>query len=308
MNPSQKQAPPVVHKQAPSVVLNDQPLINTQLKILTLGQAQVLVDGQPANWHSDSARALFFYLLAHQNGKSREEIIDALWNCEPNAASNNRFRVTVCRLRNALGWREAITELHSRYQLDQMVLEASDTHEFYVLLARAEHTSNSALKLEFYQHAFVVYAGDYLPLETSSWVLKIRHEHNAAFARAKIAVALLHCDQGLCQASVGVLTMALNHDPLLGENHHQKLMSCLSVVEGKFTAIEHYRRFVGFLVHDLKDTPMPETIVLAARIKNGERICLRALQQAGLPVKFQNPFIADFQVQPLPMLERRVLS
>jgi two-component SAPR family response regulator len=308
MNPSPKPAPSAVPKPALPAVLNDQHSINSHLKILTLGQAQVLVDGQPAKWHSDSARALFFYLLAFPNGKSREEIIDAIWESQPSAATNNRFRVTMCRLRSALGWRESIVESHSRYQLDQVVLESSDTHEFYVLLDRAEHASTPALRLEGYEQAFVVYAGDYLPFETSSWVLKLRNEHNAAFARAKIAVSLLHCHQGLCQASVGVLVTALSNDPFLGENHHQKLISCLSVVEGKFAAIEHYRRFVAFLDTDLKDTPMPETIVLAARVKTGERICVRALHQAGLPVKLQNLFIPDFHCQNLPMLEQRVLS
>jgi two-component SAPR family response regulator len=303
MNPSQKQAPPAVHKQAPPEIL-----IDRHLKILTLGQGEVLVHGQPAKWHSDSARALFFYLLSHPDGKSREEIIDAIWNSSPSAAINNRFRVTMCRLRNALGWRESIAESHSRYQLDPAVLEASDSHEFYVLIDQAQHERNWALRLEGYEQAFVLYVGDYLPFETSTWVLKIRNEHNAAFARAKIAVSLLHCNQGLCQSSVGVLVSALDHDPFLGENHHQKLMSCLSVVEGKFAAIEHYRRFLAFLNSDIKDTPMPETVVLAARIKGGERICLRALHQANLPIKLQNPFVPDFHIQPLPMLEQRVLS
>ncbi len=295
MNPSQKPTPMEI-------------LIDRHLKILTLGQSEVLVRGEPAKWHSDSARALFFYLLSHPNGKSREEIIDAIWDSQPSAATNNRFRVTMCRLRSALGWRESIAESHSRYQLDQTVLEASDTHEFYGLLAQAERASNPALRLECYQQAFVLYGGDYLPSESSSWVLKIRNEHNAAFARAKVAVSLLHCHQGLCQSSVGVLATALNNDPLLGENHHQKLMSCLSVVEGKFAAIEHYRRFVAFLTTDLKDTPMPETTVLAARIKTGERICLRAIHQSKPFKPLLNPFIPDFHCHNLPMLEQRVLS
>ncbi len=294
MNPSQKLTPAT--------------LIDRYMKILTLGQAQVLVHGQPVRWHSDSARALFFYLLSHPNGKSREEIIDAIWNSEPSVATNNRFRVTMCRLRNALGWRESIAESHSRYQLGQVVLEASDTHKFHVLLVRAEHANTPALKLEGYQQALALYIGDYLPLEISSWVLKIRNEHNAAFAQAKIAVALLHCNQGMCQTSVEVLATALKNDPLLGENHHQKLMSCLSVVEGKFAAIEHYRRFVAFLDTEIKDTPMSETIVLAERIKSGERICLRAVHQVSLPLKLQNPFIPDFHCHNLTMLEQPIPS
>jgi two-component SAPR family response regulator len=295
MNPSTKQSTPAN-------------FIWRHLKVITLGQAQVLVHGQPAKWHSDSARALFFYLLSNPNGKSHEEVIDVLWNTEPNAASSNRFRVTVHRLRKALDWREAIFESHNRYQLDQMVLQAVDTHEFYVLLAQAEDAGNPKLRLEFYQQALALYAGDYLPHETAPWVLKLRNEHSAAYARAKVAVSLLNCKQGLCGASVGSLRTALQSDPFLGENHHQKLMSCLSVVEGKFGAIEYYRRFVAFLKNDLEDTPMPETIVLAERIKAGERICLRALHLANTPVSLHNPFVPDFHIQSLPMFEQRVLS
>ena len=54
-------------------------------------------------------------------------------------------------------------------------------------------------------------------------------------------------------------------------------MTCLSVVEGKYAAIEHYRRFLGFLREELEDTPMSETRDLAERIKGGESICNRKL-------------------------------
>jgi two-component SAPR family response regulator len=247
------------------------------LKIQTLGQSQVLVNGEIAQWHSDSAENMFYYLLSHPNGKSRTEIIDALWNSEPSTASSNRFRVTTHRVRHALGWYEALLEKNNRYQLDQTVLEASDTHTFYDLLMQAERANNPSLKLEYYQKALVIYTGDYLPSETATWVLKTRNEHNAALARAKIAVSQLQCNLGQCRTSVTTLAKALQNDPFLGENHHQKLMSCLSVVEDKFVAIEHYRHFLAFLKNDLNDSPMPETIVLAERIKDGERICLRAL-------------------------------
>ena len=253
------------------------------LKIQTLGQTEVLIHGQIAKWHSGSAHALFYYLLSHPNGKSREEIIDTLWNTEPTAALSNRFRVTIHRIRNALGWFEALLEKHSRYQLDHRVLEACDTHKFNLMLRQAEHASNPAIKLEYYQQALALYTGDYLPFETASWVLKTRNEHNAAFNHAKIAVSQLHCNLGQCRTSVTTLGVALQNDPFLSENHHQKLMSCLSVVEDKFVAIEHYRHFLAFLKNDLNDSPMPETIVIAERIKGGERICLRALQQANTP-------------------------
>ena len=101
--------------------------------------------------------------------------------------------------------------------------------------------------------------------------------------RAEIELSLLHRQRGDCQASVAALARALRRDPFIGENHHQKLMSCLSVVESKYAAIEHYRRFLAFLRDELDDTPMPETMLLAQRIKAGEEVCSHAVSRLEPP-------------------------
>ena len=101
--------------------------------------------------------------------------------------------------------------------------------------------------------------------------------------RAEIELSLLHRQRGDCQSSVAALARALRRDPFIGENHHQKLMSCLSVVENKYVAIEHYRRFLAFLRDELDDTPMPETMLLAQRIKAGEEVCSHAVSRLEPP-------------------------
>jgi len=60
-------------------------------------------------------------------------------------------------------------------------------------------------------------------------------------------------------------------------------MTCLTVTDDRYAATEHYRRFVRFLREELGDTPMPETVALAARIKCGEQICERRPGQHGPP-------------------------
>jgi DNA-binding SARP family transcriptional activator len=249
------------------------------LKIRTLGQADVLVDGSPAHWHSESARTLFFYLLSHPKGKGRQEIIETLWETNLNPASANRLRVVVHRLRAALGARAAIIQQYSHYGLSQPVLEASDTHEFQAAFAIAEHTSSPEIRLAGYQHSLGLYQGDYLPQETADWVREVRAEHCAMAVRAEIELSLLYRQRGDCQASVAAMERALRRDPFIGENHHQKLMACLSVVESKHAAIGHYRRFLMFLRDELEDTPMPETIMLAQRIKAGEQVCIHSITQ-----------------------------
>jgi two-component SAPR family response regulator len=253
------------------------------LKIHTLGQADVLVDGIPARWRSESARTLFFHLLSHPEGKTRQEIIETLWDTNSDSTSENRFRVVVYRLRVALGSNETVVQNHCHYRLDQDVPRASDAHQFQSAFARAEHAPTPETRLTGFQHSLGLYRGDYLPRETADWAREVRSKHRAMVVRAEIELSLLHRGRGDCQASVAALARALRRDPFIGENHHQKLMACLSVVETKCAAIEHSRRFLAFLHDGLDDTPMPETVLLAQRIKAGEEVCSHALSRLEPP-------------------------
>jgi two-component SAPR family response regulator len=245
------------------------------LQIRSLGRAEVTVNGKPADWHAESARDLFFYLLSYPEGRSREDILFTLWDATKDAASSNRFRVTMHRVRQALQNPHAIIEEYGRYRLAPDVLRASDIQELYLALERAEHAQTQEDRLSAYQHVLAVYGGDYLPDQRADWATQARDEHRNAYVRAAIELSLLHCDAHSCESAVGALSRALRADPFIGENYHQKLMTCLSVVEGKYAAIEHYRRFLKFLRDELEDTPMPETLDLAEVIKMGEQICRR---------------------------------
>ncbi len=247
----------------------------TTIHVRTLGRAEVLVDGQAAAWHAQAAQELFFYLLSHPEGSSKDEILEQLWGLEVDPSSNNRFRVTVHRVRSALNRPDALIEEYGRYRLSSEVLAATDVHQLYTELENAHHSADTTTRLEHYQRALKTYSGDYLPGEHADWVREAREEHRAAYVRAALEVSLLHCDHGSCESAVGAMVRALRADPYIGENYHQKLMTCLSVVEGKYAAIEHYRRFLKFLRDELEDTPMPETEDLASRIKTGEVICKR---------------------------------
>ncbi len=245
------------------------------LEIATLGGYHVLVNNHTAQFKSKTAEELFFYLLAHPNGKQKEEILEQLWQTEPNKESNNRFRVTVHRIRQALGHNTALLEKNNRYCLNATVLAATDLHQLYQTLEEADHAPNKELRLQAFGRVVALYQGDFLPNITATWANELREQLRGVYVRANLEISLLHCGTGACAKAVSALGIALHLDPYIGENHHQKLMTCLSVVEDKYVAIEHYRRFIHFLQVELEDSPMPETLELAERIKSGEKICSR---------------------------------
>lgn len=242
----------------------------TKLQVRTFGPPEVMLGNQPVQWRSESARQLFFYLLTHPLGQSRDHITEALWDASPDANTNNRFRVTVHRIRLALGWPEAVIEEYGRYRLALEVLQASDVAAFIGLLEMAQHQGDVQTRLESYQQAIALYQGEYLLGHEGDWVWDVRDQLRARYVQTTLEVARLHWDSANLAASVEAQIQALKTDPFLGEQHHQRLMGCLWLTQGKYAAIEYYRRFVNFLQQELGDSPMTETIQLAQRIKRGD--------------------------------------
>ncbi|GIW26012.1 MAG: hypothetical protein KatS3mg069_2279 [Meiothermus sp.] len=240
------------------------------LQVRTLGQVEVLVAGRPAVWHAHTAEELFFYLLSYPEGKSKAEILETLWGLDPGPVANNRFRVTLFRLRTALQNPEAVQEDHGRYRLHESVLQSADLYSFYRALSEGYHASSEAMRLESFLKAIALYQGDYLPGFSTNWVMQAREEHKTAYVQALLEVALIHYDRSDWKNTAAYLQQALHKDPYLGEHYHQRLMWCLAAAGDRYGAIEHYRRFVKFLREELGDTPMPETQALAEHIKQNQ--------------------------------------
>lgn len=200
------------------------------------------------------------------------------------------------RARAALGGAHSVVEDGGRYRLADDVVRASDVFRMYEALDEADRGGDARCLAP--NRAIDAYGGDFLPHVRAEWAEAAREEHRAAYTRARLERSLLHCEHLHCDLAVRDLTAALRADPYIGENHHQKLMTCLTVVEDKYAATEHYRRFAKFLHEDLADTPMPETRELAERVKTGEPICVRgaAVVEAHAPTGTHRcPFTSDGQ-------------
>ncbi|GGM19774.1 AfsR/SARP family transcriptional regulator [Deinococcus aerophilus] len=245
-----------------------------ELQIRTFGQTRVLLGDQEVRWSAQSARDLLLYLLSFPEGRTRSQLFADLWEQDVNSTTRNRFRVTLHRLRTSLGLPGAVTEQHGRYRLAPAVWRSSDVYALYAGLNEAEHDAATD-RTGALERAVQTYGGDFLAGEDAEWALNAREEHKSAYVRATLELSLLHCEHQDCGHSVQALVGALQADPYVGEQYHQRLMTCLSVVESKYTAIEHYRRFLKFLRDDVNDLPMADTLALAARVKAGEHICQR---------------------------------
>lgn len=239
----------------------------------SLGQADVLVNGQSVVWPARSAEELMWFLHANPAGKYRHDILAQLWGLDDTPAAANRFRVALHRLRTVLGRPDAVTEQHGRYALHPDLIAASDTHALHEAIRESGHSTTTREREELLRQALSSADGDYLPHLQGDWVELARAQHRAAVVGGYLTLSQLHCAAHECPLAAQALVQAAQHDPLIGEDHHQRLMICLASTRDRFASIEHYRRYRYFLAHEVGDTPMPDTEELAERIKQGQHTC-----------------------------------
>ncbi|MEW6421032.1 MAG: BTAD domain-containing putative transcriptional regulator [Deinococcota bacterium] len=251
------------------------------LYLRTLGDAVVTRNGRPLTWPARSAEELLWYLHAHPDGAYRADILADLWSLEDTPAAANRFRVALHRLRTTLGRPDAVAEVRGRFLLHPDLLAASDTAVLQAGLRAAALARTGAEREAALRQALACVEGEYLPQVRADWVEEARASWRAARVQAHVALASLHCAQRECALASQALRRAVDADPLIGEDHHQRLMTCLAQTRGPFEAVEYYRRYRRYLLQEVGDTPMPDTVRLAERLKAGERLCREAEGGAG---------------------------
>lgn len=282
-----------------------------RLIIKTLGQDQVILDGQPLHWPSRATRDLFSILLLSLKGWTKFDLVGKIWGDEASKEANGNFKVTLHRLRLALDDKSAIIEHEGRYSLSSEYLDCADHVQMQAkfALARAAATRDECLK--WLSEAVAMYGGDYLPDQIHDWAEETRIMLRTLYAHATIELASLHCGAVECYSAIRHLATGLATEPLVGEHHHQTLMTCLCTLGRSDDAIGHYRHYRSFLQHEIGDTPTGATVRLADQIRNleahesrqigGPSGCPRRLLYGHLP-----PIDTSWQPPDLPALAREL--
>src|SRR4029078_7662134 len=112
-----------------------------RLRVLALGPLQVMVGERVVDasaWGSARPRELLVYLLAHPEGRTKEQVGLAFWPEASPGQLRNNFHVTLHRSRQALGGAYWETLNGDRYAVDPALVEECDAAAFErdVLAAR----------------------------------------------------------------------------------------------------------------------------------------------------------------------------
>lgn len=246
-----RQHPVVVPFSPPSIIIR------------ALGKMQVKVNNRlvsSSDWQTQSARDLFFLILAHPEGLNKEEIGLILW---PDASTKDlRFRMknTVYRLRHALGKDVILLEQES-YRFNHALDYEYDVESFLKENAQAQLAREPLQKLAHYREAIKLYKGTYLPENIENWVNAPRLYLQQDYLNIVLQVSEIYLGMSDFDLALEYCQRALEEDNCL-EAAYRLSFRIYSAMGNRAALVRQYQRCVEVLHREVNTDPSPQTTTL----------------------------------------------
>jgi len=238
------------------------------------------VEIRDRDWRSVKARQLLQLLLVERGRMlPRDRIMDMLWpGLEAEAAANN-LRVTLSRLTKAIEPSRPegaptyyIVQQGDTYGFNVESDHAYDAAEFSSAVDQARGALQRGQPEEAREHfrrAIGLYGGTFLPdCLYEDWSVVERERLALLFTEASLALGSMLLAEGQPHEAIGLAWRVLEYDQAQ-EEAYQLLMRAYAELGERSTALRLYNRCVQVLEAELGVEPLPETVELYERIKNG---------------------------------------
>jgi DNA-binding SARP family transcriptional activator len=247
------------------------PAAGADVAALVLGPLEVSVaGGRVLRWSSLKARAVFQYLLIHQDRPVRRDLLMELeWPDHTRNSARNNLNVALYSLRNTIDRpRRGIQPILYRdgcYLLNPELTWWIDRSEFLSALDRAAlacRREDQQQAIDAYQEAVRLYRGQLFEDDSAGeWFLPEQRRLTDRYLRALGHLAEIHCDRGEFNVAIQSGQLAINADPCC-EPAHRVLMRCYARQNQQQLVSRQYRWCVDALRAELGVLPGAETVQL----------------------------------------------
>jgi DNA-binding SARP family transcriptional activator/predicted negative regulator of RcsB-dependent stress response len=209
-----------------------------KITIYTLGRMKVELDGKPVSqpeWtNQKTAREMFFFLLAHPEGATREELGEILWPGTFPEQLRIQFKNVLYRLRYTFG-SDTIVFDRNKYSYNRSIDYFYDIEAFEAGLHKAETAVQPALRVELLKAALDLYAGAYLPEGSGTWLIPERQRLRRIYMHSCLSLAQLYLDANETNPAIMTIDKALIEDPYAEDAH--RLAMRIYATQGNRAAI-----------------------------------------------------------------------
>lgn len=205
-----------------------------QVSVRAFGRMQVRVGDHlvsTSDWKSQTSRDLFFYLLAHPGGVTKEEVGAAFWPDSTPDELRLRFKNSVYRLRRAIG-NDAVTYTDETYEFNRAIDYEYDVERFLREINLAQASDDMDAQIKQLKAAINLYQGPFLPKGEQSWILSQREQYQQIFIDSAVKLANLLMQQGHHHSAIQYSKRVLDQDSC-NEAAHRLIMLTYASMEDR---------------------------------------------------------------------------
>jgi DNA-binding SARP family transcriptional activator len=238
---------------------------------LVLGPLELSVAGRRVlRWNSLKARAVFQYLLIHQDRPIRRDVLMELqWPDHTRNSARNNLNVALYSLRNTLeGSGQSLQPVLYQdgcYSLNPALTWWIDRDEFFSTLQQAESARRAGRPrqaIAAYEKAVHLYRGPLFEDDPSGeWFLAEQRHLEELYLHALEHLAAIYFELGDLPEAVRCGQIAVGTDPCC-EPAHRLLMRCYDSQHQQQLVSRQYRSCVAALHDELGVPPGDETVQL----------------------------------------------
>jgi ATP/maltotriose-dependent transcriptional regulator MalT/DNA-binding SARP family transcriptional activator len=240
------------------------PFAPPKMLIRSLGRIQVKVSDHlvtGSEWQVQTARDLFFLLLAHPEGLTKEEIGEIFWPDSSPAELKLRFKNTIYRLRHAAGKDVILFEGERLYLFNRGMDYEYDAETFIKETSLAEKAVNRELKIQHYLNALKFYKGPFLPDLDETWAAIERERLQQIYMDVLLRLANIYVEVHQYESALTYCQRALNDDPCQ-EGAHRIAMRIYAELGNRALVIRQYEQCRQALISEVDAPPSPQTQML----------------------------------------------
>jgi DNA-binding SARP family transcriptional activator len=236
-----------------------------------LGPLEVHVAGRRVpRWTSLKARAVFQYLLIHQDRPIRRDVLMSLqWPDHSHNSARNNLNVALYSLRNTLEGlghgAQPVLYRDGCYSLNPELTWWIDRNEFLAAVDDAQQAHRERRPEQVigaYRKAIGLYRGPLFEDDgDGEWYLPEQRRLQDLYGQALEGIAEIHFRLGELADAQRFGQLALGHDPC-SESSHRLLMRCYASQHQQQLVGRQYRVCVDALRDELGVTPSDETTKL----------------------------------------------
>jgi ATP/maltotriose-dependent transcriptional regulator MalT/DNA-binding SARP family transcriptional activator len=241
------------------------------IEVRALIHTQVTISNRrvsDADWRSNRAKEIFFYLLTYRGGRTKEQITAALWPDLSPARGTSNLHINLFRARRALYPGIFIFE-DGCYKINPNLHIWFDVAEFENLLAVAEATTSPITdRASALERALELCGGTFLEELYSEWIEDRRRELENKYLRVLSLLADYYASRGNYSRAVALLEKFIAIDPY-EEDAYCRIIRWHLAERNRSLALRTYKQYVELAADENKSESSYEIRRLYQRIVAG---------------------------------------